>query len=129
MYPNANILVATSKDFTKNNRRKLFGKIATGDYDGIIIGHSQLVNLPVSKERQQNLLEREIDEIVTVISALKAKSGQDYQVKQLERTKKSLETKLEKLIEAPRRDDVVDFEELGIDKLILDEAHECTTRS
>lgn len=124
LYPNANVLVATSKDFTKNNRRKLFGKIATGDYDGIIIGHSQLVNLPVSKERQQNLMEREIDEIVTAIAALKSQSGQDYQVKQLERTKKSLEAKLEKLIEAPRRDDVVDFEELGIDKLILDEAHE-----
>ena len=124
LYPNANVLVATSKDFTKNNRRKLFGKIATGDYDGIIIGHSQLVNLPISKERQQNLLEKEIDEIVFAIKTLKAQSGQDYQVKQLERTKKSLEAKLEKLIEAPRRDDVVDFEELGIDKLILDEAHE-----
>ncbi|MBQ6944679.1 MAG: helicase [Ruminococcus sp.] len=124
LYPNANVLVATSKDFTKNNRRKLFGKIATGDYDGIIIGHSQLVNLPISKERQQNLLEREIDEIVAAIAALKAQNGQSYQVKQLERTKKSLEIKLRKLIEAPRRDDVVDFEELGIDKLILDEAHE-----
>ena len=124
LYPNANVLVATSKDFTKNNRRKLFGKIATGDYDGIIIGHSQLVNLPVSKERQQNLMKREIDEIVTSIATLKSQNGQDYQIKQLERTRKSLETKLEKLIEAPRRDDVVDFEELGIDKLILDEAHE-----
>ena len=124
LYPNANILVATTKDFSKNNRRKLFGKIATGDYDGIIIGHSQLTNLPVSKERQQNLLEREIDEIVTAIGALKAQSGQDYQVKQLEKTKKTLETKLQKLIDAPRRDDVVDFEELGIDKLILDEAHD-----
>lgn len=123
LYPNANILVATANDFTKENRRKLFAKIATGDYDCIIIGHSQLVNLPISPERQKQLLEGEIQEIIEGIEAIKAEKGDNFQIKQMEKTRKSLEAKLEKLVEAPKRDDVVYFEELGIDKLIIDEAH------
>ena len=123
LYPNANILVATANDFTKENRRKLFAKIATGDYDCIIIGHSQLVNLPISPERQKQLLEGEIQEIIEGIEAIKAEKGDNFQIKQMEKTRKSLQAKLEKLVEAPKRDDVVYFEELGIDKLIIDEAH------
>ena len=123
LYPNANILVATANDFTKENRRKLFAKIATGDYDCIIIGHSQLVNLPISPERQERLLEEQIQAIIDGIEAIKAERGDNFQIKQMEKTRKSLEAKLEKLVEAPKRDDVVYFEELGIDKLIIDEAH------
>ena len=123
LYPNANILVASSSDFTKANRRKLFAKIATGDYDAVIIGHSQLVKLPISLERQEKLLRNQIDEIVEGIAALKAENGESFQIKQMEQAKKSLETKLSKLLDAPVRDDVVNFEELGVDKLIVDEAH------
>ena len=123
LYPNANILVATADDFSKKNRRRLFAKIATGDYDCVIIGHSQLINLPISKERQEKLLNNQIDDIVAGIAALKAEKGDNFQIKQMEKTKKALQAKLEKLTEAPVRDDVVNFEELGIDKLIIDEAH------
>lgn len=123
LYPNANILVATADDFSKKNRRRLFAKIATGDYDCVIIGHSQLINLPISKERQERLLNNQIDDIVAGIAALKAEKGDNFQIKQMEKTKKALQAKLEKLTEAPVRDDVVNFEELGIDKLIIDEAH------
>ncbi len=123
LYPNANILVATVNDFKKSNRRKLFAKIATGDYDAIIISHNQLTEIPISKERQTAMVQREIDEIVEAIKELKAQNGENFQIKQLERTKKKLENKLFFLVNAPRRDDVVDFEELGIDKLIIDEAH------
>ena len=123
LYPNANILVATADDFSKKNRRRLFAKIATGDYDCVIIGHSQLINLPISKERQERLLNNQIDDIVAGIAALKAEKGDNFQIKQMEKTKKALQAKLEKLTQAPVRDDVVNFEELGIDKLIIDEAH------
>lgn len=123
LYPNANILVATADDFSKKNRRRLFAKIATGDYDCVIIGHSQLINLPISKERQERLLNNQIDDIVAGIAALKTEKGDNFQIKQMEKTKKALQAKLEKLTEAPVRDDVVNFEELGIDKLIIDEAH------
>lgn len=123
LYPNANILVATADDFTKKNRRKLFAKIATGDYDAVIIGHSQLVNLPISQERQERLLESQISEIINGVAALKEQKGDNFQIKQMEKTRKSLEAKLDKLVNAPKRDDVVNFEELGIDKLIIDEAH------
>ncbi|MCR5109313.1 MAG: DEAD/DEAH box helicase family protein [Ruminococcus sp.] len=123
LYPNANILVATADDFSKKNRRRLFAKIATGDYDCVIIGHSQLINLPISKERQERLLQNQINDIIEGIASLKAEQGDNFQIKQMEKTRKSLETKLQKLTEAPVRDDVVNFEELGIDKLIIDEAH------
>lgn len=123
LYPNANILVATADDFKKNNRKKLFAKIATGDYDAVIIGHSQLTKIPISNKRQEELLQREIDEIVLAIAEMKIQSGENFQIKQLETTKKKLENKLSQLLNAPRRDDLVEFEELGIDKLIIDEAH------
>ena len=123
LYPNANILVATADDFTKQNRRKLFGKIATGDYDAVIIGHSQLINLPISKERQENMLKSQINEIIDGIQALKQQNGENFQIKQMEKSRKSLETKLQKLANAPVRDDLMNFEDLGIDKLIIDEAH------
>ena len=123
LYPNANILVATADDFSKKNRRRLFAKIATGDYDCVIIGHSQLINLPISRERQERLLNEQINDIIEGVAALKAEQGDNFQIKQMEKTRKSLEAKLEKLTQAPVRDDVVNFEELGIDKLIIDEAH------
>ncbi len=123
LYPNANLLVATADDFSKDKRKKLFAKIATGDYDAIIIGHSQLIKLPISNERQEQLLNTQINEIIRGINELKAKGGESFLVKQMEKSRKSLETKLKKLTDAPARDDVVNFEELGIDKLILDEAH------
>ena len=123
LYPNANILVATAKDFTKQNRKKLFAKIATGDYDAIIIGHHQLTKLPISKERQERMLNAQIDEVIQGINELKAQNGEAFLVKQMEKSRKSLEGKLKKLIDAPVRDDVLNFEELGVDKLILDEAH------
>ena len=123
LYPNANILVATADDFSKKNRRRLFAKIATGDYDAVIIGHSQLINLPISRERQERLLNDQINEIINGIATLKSQQGDNFQIKQMEKTRKSLEAKLTKLTESPVRDDVVSFEELGIDKLIIDEAH------
>ena len=123
LYPNANILVATANDFSKKNRRRLFAKIATGDYDCVIIGHSQLINLPISRERQERLLNEQINDIIEGIATLKSQQGDNFQIKQMEKTRKTLETKLQKLTEAPVRDDVVNFEELGIDKLIIDEAH------
>jgi N12 class adenine-specific DNA methylase len=123
LYPSANILVATKKDFESKNRRRLCAKIATGDYDAIIIGHSQLEKIPISPERQQRLLEKQISEITKGIASLKYKRGENFTVKQFEKTKKTLEARLKKLIESPRRDDVVTFEELGIDKLIIDESH------
>ena len=123
LYPNANILVATADDFSKKNRRRLFAKIATGDYDAVIIGHSQLINLPISRERQERLLNDQINEIIEGIATLKSQQGDNFQIKQMEKTRKSLEAKLTKLTESPVRDDVVSFEELGIDKLIIDEAH------
>lgn len=123
LYPAANILVAKKEDFSKENRKKLCAKIATGDFDAVIIGHSQLIKIPVSPERQERLMKEQIHEIVTGISELKKEKAEHFHVKQLEITKKSLEAKLKKLINSPKRDDVVNFEELGVDKLIVDEAH------
>ena len=127
LYPGANILVATKNDFKKENRQQLFAKIATGDFDAVIIGHSQLGMIPLSKERQVDILQEQIDDIMAGIEELKKAEGSKFQVKQMERTKKSLEAKLDKLEKS--HDDILTFEEMGIDKLIIDEAHECTTRS
>ncbi|MBQ5564949.1 MAG: hypothetical protein IIT39_16375, partial [Clostridia bacterium] len=122
LYPNANILVATKKDFEKENRKALMAKIATGNYDAIIIGHSQLEKIPLSQERQERYIQEQIEETVRNIEELKAMKGERYQIKQAEKTKANLETKLQKLLDSPK-DDTVTFEELGIDKLIVDEAH------
>ena len=123
LYPNANILVATKKDFEKNNRKNLMAKIATGNYDAVIIGHSQLGMIPVSVERQQNFIQQQINEIVLGIQELKESNGEKFQIKQMEKTKQNLETKLQKLLDSSK-DDTVTFEQLGVDKLFLDEAHE-----
>ena len=122
LYPNANILVATKKDFEKENRRALMAKIATGNYDAIIIGHSQLEKIPISQERQQQYIREQIEETMRNIEELKAMNGERYQIKQAEKTKANLEAKLQKLLDSPK-DDTVTFEELGIDKLFVDEAH------
>lgn len=122
LYPGANILVATKNDFKKENRQQLFAKIATGDFDAVIIGHSQLGMIPLSKERQVSILQDQIDDIMAGIEELKKAEGSRFQVKQMERTKKSLEARLDKLEKT--HDDILTFEEMGIDKLIIDEAHE-----
>ena len=124
LYPNANILVTTKKDFETKNRKKFCSRIATGDYDAIIIGHSQFERIPMSIERQKELLEQQIDEIIASIDEEKQNStGRSYSVKQLEKTRKGLENRLEKLNKQDKKDDVVNFEELGVDKLFVDEAH------
>ena len=124
LYPNANILVAMAADFKKENRRKLFAKIATGDYDAVIIGHTQLANIPISPARQERLLQDQIDSIMEQLEAAKAQNGNSLSVKRLVASEKNLRSKLQKLLDAPRKDNVVSFEELGIDQLVLDEAHE-----
>ena len=123
LYPSANILVTTKKDFEKHNRKKFCARIATGDYDAIIIGHSQFEKIPISKERQERLLHEQIWEITEGISEVESSGGERFTVKQLERTKKSLEARLEKLQAEGRKDDVVTFEQLGVDRLFVDEAH------
>ena len=123
LYPAANILVATERDFEKRNRRRLCARIATGDYDAIIIGHSQLMKIPLSRERQQAILQRQIDEVLLAISDAKRQKAENFTIKQLERTRKSLEARLEKLQAEGRKDDVVTFEQLGVDRLFVDEAH------
>ena len=123
LYPSANILVTTKKDFETHNRKKFCARIATGDYDAIIIGHSQFERIPISRERQERLLREQIDEITDGIEEVQASGGERFTVKQLERTKKSLEARLEKLQAEGRKDDVVTFEQLGIDRLFVDEAH------
>ena len=123
LYPSANILVTTKKDFEKHNRKKFCARIATGDYDAIIMGHSQFEKIPISKERQERLLHEQIWEITEGISKVEASGGERFTVKQLERTKKSLEARLEKLQAEGRKDDVVTFEQLGVDRLFVDEAH------
>lgn len=122
LYPGANILVATKNDFKKENRQQLFSKIATGDFDAVIIGHSQLGMIPLSKERQVSILQDQIDDIMAGTEELKKAEGSRFQVKQMERTKKSLEARLDKLEKT--HDDILTFEEMGIDKLIVDESHE-----
>ena len=123
LYPGANILVATKKDFETKNRKKFIGRIATGEYDAVIIGHSQFEKIPMSKDYQKKHIQNEIDEIVKNIRKLKEESNQNFTVKQLEATKKRLETRLQKLNDDFKKDNVVTFEELGIDKLYVDEAH------
>ena len=122
LYPGANILVATKNDFKKENRQQLFAKIATGDFDAVIIGHSQLGMIPLSKERQVSILQDQINDIMAGIEELKKAEGSRFQVKQMERTKKSLEARLDKLEKS--HDDIITFEEMGVDKLIVDESHE-----
>lgn len=123
LYPSANILVATKKDFETQNRKKFCSRIATGDYDAIIIGHSQFEKIPISVERQQAILERQIEEILEGIEQAKAQKAERYTVKQMERTRKSLETRLAKLNDQSRKDDTVTFEQLGVDRLFIDESH------
>ena len=122
LYPSANILVATKKDFEPANRKKFCARIATGDYDAVIIGHSQFERIPISQERQERLLRSEIEEITEGINQLRRSSGERFSIKSMEKTKKSLEAKLKKLLDSPK-DDVVTFEELGVDRLFVDEAH------
>ena len=123
LYPSANILAATKKDFEPKNRKKFCARIATGDYDAIIIGHSQFERIPVSVERQERLLREQIEEITEGIEELKSSRAERFTIKSMERTKKGLETKLKKLMESGRKDDVVTFEELGVDRIYVDEAH------
>ena len=123
LYPSANILVATKKDFETRNRKKFCARIATGDYDAVIIGHSQFERIPVSRERQGRLLQEQIWEIEDGIAELKASRAERFTIKELERTKKNLVAKLQKLHDAARKDDVVTFEQLGVDRLYVDEAH------
>ena len=123
LYPSANILVTTKKDFEKSNRRKFCARIATGDYDAVIIGHSQFERIPMSQERQEHLLREQIDEITKGINELKFSRGEQFSIKQLERTKKQLEGRLRKLQAEEKKDDVVTFEQLGVDRLYVDEAH------
>ena len=123
LYPSANILVATKKDFETQNRKKFCSRIATGDYDAIIIGHSQFEKIPMSFERQQAILQQQIDEILFGIEQAKAQKAERYTIKQMERTRKSLEAKLAKLNDQSRKDDVVTFEQLGVDRLFVDESH------
>lgn len=123
LYPNANVLVATKKDFEPANRKKFCSRIATGDYDAIIIGHSQFERIPLSRERQAMSIEKQIDEITMAIEEAAEQEGSRYTVKQMEKTRKNLETKLERLNDQSRKDDVVTFEQLGVDRLFVDESH------
>ena len=123
LYPAANILVTTKKDFEKSRRKKFCARIATGDYDAVIIGHSQFERIPISQERQERLLQEQIDEIVAGIEELENQNGERFTIKQLERSKKQLETRLKKLQAEERKDDVVTFEQLGVDRLFVDESH------
>lgn len=123
LYPAANILVATKKDFETKNRKKFCGRIATGDYDAVIIGHSQFEKIPMSIERQRDILQRQIDELIEGIAQLKSENGERFSIKQLEKSKKSIEAKLKKLNDQSRKDDVVTFEELGVDCIFIDESH------
>ncbi|MDO5397844.1 MAG: SNF2-related protein [bacterium] len=123
LYPSANVLVASKKDFTKARRRRLCARIATGDFDIVVIGHSQLEKIPISQERQERYLNDRIDDITEAIAGFQLKEGQRFQIKQLEKMRRNLRTRLTKLAESPQRDDTVTFEELGVDRLYVDEAH------
>ena len=123
LYPSAKILVATKKDFETANRKKFCARIATGDYDAVIIGHSQFEKIPISAEQQERILQEQIDEITDAIAEMKAMRGESFTIKQLEKTRRSLEAKMEKLQAAERKDDVITFEQLGVDRLFVDEAH------
>ena len=123
LYPSANILVATKKDFQTANRKKFCSRIATGDYDAVIIGHSQFERIPMSVERQQEMLEQQIADLIKGIDEVKRNHGEKFTIKQLEKTRKGLENRLEKLNSQDKKDDVITFEQLGVDKLYVDEAH------
>ena len=123
LYPAANILVATKKDFETKNRKRFCGRIATGDYDAVIIGHSQFEKIPMSIERQRAFLEEQLDDITQGIDELKRNRGDSFSVKELERTRKAVKQKLDKLNDQSRKDDVVTFEELGVDRIFIDESH------
>ena len=123
LYPAANILVATKKDFETKNRKRFCGRIATGDYDAVIIGHSQFEKIPMSIERQRAILEQQLEEITGGIAELKRNRGENFSIKQLEKSKKSIKQKLDKLNDQTKKDDVVTFEELGVDRLFVDESH------
>ena len=123
LYPGANILVATKKDFEPANRKRFCSRIATGDYDAVIIGHTQFEKIPLSRERQIAMLEQQIADITFSIEEAGRQAGQNYTVKQLEKTKKSLQAKMKKLNDQTRKDDVVTFEQLGVDRLFVDESH------
>ena len=123
LYPNAKLLVASKKDFETARRKKFCARIATGDYDAVIIGHSQFEKIPVSPERQERILTAQIDEIEAAIAEMKSQRGEKFSIKQMEKTRKTLETKLEKLKATERKDDVITFEQLGVDRLFVDEAH------
>ena len=123
LYPNAKLLVARRKDFETANRKKFCARIATGDYDAVIVGHSQFERIPLSFERQERIIQEQIDETLAAINELKAHAGENFSIKQMEKTRKTLETKLEKLRSDERKDDVVTFEQLGVDRLFVDESH------
>ena len=123
LYPSAKLLVASKKDFETANRKKFCARIATGDYDAVIIGHSQFEKIPLSFERQERIIQEQIDEIQSSIAELKHSSGEKFTNKQMEKSRKQLEMKLEKLRATARKDDVVTFEELGVDRLFVDESH------
>ena len=123
LYPSANILVATKRDFEMRNRKKFCAKIATGEYDAVIIGHSQLEKIPMSRERQERQIREQILEIEDGIRAMKASNCERFSIEQLEKTKRSLENRLTKLLDSKKRDDVVTYEQLGVDRLYVDEAH------
>lgn len=123
LYPNAKLLVARKKDFETANRKKFCARIATGDYDAVIIGHSQFERIPLSYERQERIIQEQIDETLAAINELKATAGENFSIKQMEKTRKTLEIKLEKLRSDARKDDVITFEQLGVDRLFVDESH------
>ncbi|MGU8578335.1 hypothetical protein ACV3RL_16800, partial [Clostridium perfringens] len=122
LYPSANILVATKKDFEKQNRRKFISRIATGEYDAIILGHTQFEKIPISHERQKHLINKQIDEVSSAITKMKFMNGDNWSVKQMQRLEKALETELKTLLDSPK-DDLITFEELGVDTMFVDEAH------
>ncbi|MCX0402255.1 DNA helicase, partial [Clostridium perfringens] len=122
LYPSANILVATKKDFEKQNRRQFISRIATGEYDAIILGHTQFEKIPISHERQKHLINKQIDEVSSAITKMKFMNGDNWSIKQMERLEKSLETELKTLLDSPK-DDLITFEELGVDTMFVDEAH------
>ncbi len=129
LYPSANILVTTKKDFEKANRKKFCARIATGDYDAIIIGHSQFEKISISRERQERLLQEQLDEIMEGIEELKYRHGERFSVKALERSRKQLEIKLQKLQAEEKKDDVITFEQLGVDRLFVDEVQAYKNRA
>ena len=123
LYPSAKLLVASKKDFETANRKKFCARIATGDYDAVIIGHSQFEKIPISPERQERMLQEQIDEIEDALADLKVQNGENFTIKQMEKTRKSLQTRLDKLLATDRKDDVITFEQLGVDRLFVDESH------